>query len=120
MCHKCKVNETRNKNQYTCKECHNQYQKEYYKNNPQSINKSSIERKNKIRSIISEAKNVPCMDCNKKYPSYVMDFDHLSDKKYGIANMASRHTSIKTVMDEIAKCEVVCANCHRERTFSRY
>lgn len=118
LCIKCQEKERRPQNSY-CKSCHNDYQKAYYKKNPRSINESSIKRKKAIREIIIDSKNKPCADCGIKYPYYVMDFDHLEDKKFILAVAASKLRSIKTVLAEIAKCEVVCSNCHRERTFAR-
>jgi hypothetical protein len=48
-----------------------------------------------------------------------MEFDHVRGEKLGnVANMA-RHCSIAKIDAEIAKCDLVCANCHRERTWSR-
>ena len=66
------------------------------------------------RSLIASYKDVPCADCGVKYPPYVMDFDHRGDKVQGVAGMWSR--SMEVLLAEIAKCDVVCANCHRERT----
>lgn len=69
------------------------------------------------RAYVKELKEAtPCMDCGKFYPCYVMDFDHQRDKKFNIANMMQRASSFETLLTEIAKCEIVCANCHRERT----
>lgn len=64
-----------------------------------------------------DAKAKPCADCGIQYPGYVMQFDHLSDKRFPLSN--ARSESVKTLLAEIAKCEVVCANCHAERTFRR-
>jgi hypothetical protein len=62
----------------------------------------------------------PCADCGKIYHYSQMDFDHIDGKKkHNIARYANSAVSIKTIKDEIAKCEVVCANCHRYRTWSR-
>lgn len=47
-----------------------------------------------------------------------MDFDHLSDKKYEI-NKLINSCSMTKIKAEIAKCDIVCSNCHRERTFQR-
>ena len=33
-------------------------------------------RRTETQAIIVAAKNVPCMDCGVRYPTYVMDFDH--------------------------------------------
>ena len=72
------------------------------------------------RGITDEAKNIPCKDCGVKYPPYVMDFDHVQGMKVAdISDMIQKHIPIPTLVDEISKCEVVCANCHRERTHYR-
>lgn len=70
---------------------------------------------NKIREIIETAKDVPCMDCGVEYPHYVMDFDHRNPEEKEVNVGAAR--SIKKTIIEIEKCDVVCANCHRIRTW---
>jgi hypothetical protein len=59
----------------------------------------------------------PCVDCGEGDP-VVLEFDHLRDKKFGVAQ-GFRDREWQSVLDEIAKCEVVCANCHRRRTARR-
>ncbi len=71
-----------------------------------------------MREFVQQQKNVPCSDCGERYPHYVMDFDHLGDKKDDVSQIAN-HGSWKQLKAEITKCEVVCANCHRKRTFER-
>lgn len=59
----------------------------------------------------------PCSDCGETDP-LVLEFDHLRDKRFEVTNQfASRNW--QEILDEIAKCEVVCANCHRRRTARR-
>lgn len=60
------------------------------------------------------------MDCGQRFPPYVMDFDHRDPgKKVGnVASMAVG-SSVERLMEEIEKCDIVCANCHRIRTFTR-
>lgn len=70
------------------------------------------------KALINAAKDVPCADCGIKYPPYVMQFDHLHDKEFQIGN--SFQYALERVVTEIAKCEVVCANCHSERTHQRW
>ncbi len=72
------------------------------------------------REFVKQAKDVPCTDCGVKYPYYVMDFDHRDpdDKVFGLSAKA-RFKSLSSIEAEIAKCDVVCANCHRERTHRR-
>ena len=71
----------------------------------------------KNRAYIKKIKNVPCMDCGISYPSYVMDLDHRNPalKYKGVAQMLRYPHEM--VIIEIAKCDVVCSNCHRERTW---
>lgn len=59
-----------------------------------------------------------CVDCGE-YNHIVLDFDHLKDKKYNISRMIHDGFSWAAIKKEIAKCEVVCANCHRIRTYNR-
>lgn len=59
----------------------------------------------------------PCVDCDENDID-VLEFDHLFDKKNNIGRIEKFRT-IKALQDEIAKCEVVCANCHRRRTRKR-
>ena len=72
----------------------------------------------KKRVFLVEFKNRPCMDCGIFYPPYVMEFDHVRGKKVnGVGRMLTN--SMVRLVAEIAKCDLVCANCHRERTFTR-
>lgn len=72
-----------------------------------------------IRLHIEKVKSVPCTDCGLRFPTFVMDFDHIVKKSFNIADYQRMNKSLDDVKSEIEKCEVVCANCHRIRTFSR-
>lgn len=63
--------------------------------------------------------NTPCMDCKKSYPYYVMDFDHVRGRKQKNVSELIVTLSKKKIDEEIAKCEIVCSNCHRSRTHKR-
>jgi len=76
-------------------------------------------KKRFLRSVLWSAKRRPCIDCNLAYPPYVMDFDHVKGKKSGGVSAMTGSASKKRILKEIAKCEVVCANCHRKRTYAR-
>ena len=75
------------------------------------------ERAERNRSIMNEAKSKPCMDCGGIFDPICMDFDHRpgSVKVTAVASMLNRNVSL--VLKEIAKCDVVCSNCHRLRTY---
>lgn len=61
----------------------------------------------------------PCADCGVRYPYYVMQWDHLGGKEFTIAQAFNRQWSRARIEAEIAKCELVCANCHCLRTHER-
>ena len=61
----------------------------------------------------------PCLDCKKTYPYYVMDFDHVRGVKHKNVSELISTLSKKKIDLEIAKCEIVCSNCHRIRTHMR-
>ena len=86
-------------------------------------------RKNRWRvryDILNKVKSVPCADCGGTFPPICMDFDHrnpvdkirLNNRQLSSRGMSSvlKHSSLETLMSEIAKCDIVCANCHRLRT----
>lgn len=61
----------------------------------------------------------PCVDCGEKDP-VVLDFDHVrGEKRTGVKRMLAGTYSLESVFEEIAKCEVRCANCHRRVTARR-
>jgi hypothetical protein len=75
--------------------------------------------KSRLKDFIRAKKAVPCADCQQSYPYYVMHFDHRpgADKLLNISQMAARNFGKEAILEEIAKCDVVCANCHAERTW---
>jgi transcription elongation factor Elf1 len=75
--------------------------------------------KNLIKQKLVDLKTASgCKDCGETN-HIVLDFDHLRDKKYNISRMVHDGFSWAAIKKEIAKCEVVCANCHRIRTHNR-
>ena len=57
-----------------------------------------------------------CVDCGISHPA-VLQFHHRdrTEKSFTISNVISRATSINQITREIAKCDVVCVNCHAKR-----
>lgn len=89
------------------------------------IQKSSQRYRNRLkiekREILVEYKSTtPCVDCGKMYAHYVMDLDHVrGEKVMNVSLMVSRGFSVQAFVEEIGKCDCVCSNCHRVRTFTR-
>jgi transposase len=74
----------------------------------------------KVRRFLQEYKqNAGCTDCKEDYPYYVLEFDHLGDKDFNIGSFQHHTVDMEKVKAEIAKCEVVCSNCHKIRTYNR-
>lgn len=70
--------------------------------------------------LLSLKRERPCTDCGRIYPPQVMQWDHLPGApKLGDISTAFRKVSREQLLAEIAKCELVCANCHAMRTFER-
>ncbi len=77
-------------------------------------------RRQLARELIYMVKSVPCTDCGIEYPPFVMDLDHVRGLKFkDVSSMVDNTMSQKSIMAEVAKCEVVCSNCHRIRTHTR-
>ena len=90
------------------------------KNDNEWMDKKRLQEKNrndKVKEFVRRYKIlVGCKDCGYKTNPVALDFDHITDNK--LINV-SNAKSIKQAKEEIRKCEVVCANCHRIRTYNR-
>ena len=70
--------------------------------------------------MLDAAKDVPCADCGQCFPTICMDFDHNGSAKTvkltdWARTVGTSDVAIERLKAEIAKCDVVCANCHRLR-----
>lgn len=99
--------------------------RKYLQANPKQKKKSderwkqyNYSHKRKLREIVNRAKSIPCKDCNRQYNPWVMQFDHRNpaEKIDTIANLVANGKSLVIIQNEIKKCDVVCSNCHAERT----
>ncbi len=103
-----------------CKDCHAKYREAHYLSNRskyiRKAQKWNGDQRLKLqRLILGYLVDHPCIDCGERDP-VVLDFDHVADKVKGVAEMLKNCYSIKSVVVEIAKCEVRCANCHRRKS----
>lgn len=105
--------------QNVCRICNSEIGKRHYQNNKEKIKQRTRDRRDRIKplacQIILHYLEQGCIDCGED-DIVVLDFDHLSDKKYNIADMVHNATSLDKLEYEIAKCQVRCANCHRRKT----
>lgn len=107
---------------YKDKEKQREAQRKWANDNRSSITsyQKSHSRKN-VETIRKLKESKPCMDCGNHYPYPAMQFDHLpgTEKLGNVSTMVSKNYSMVKVMEEISKCDLVCANCHAIRTATR-
>jgi hypothetical protein len=87
--------------------------------------KRSADRKRRLVELNEFINNMkddkPCADCNLPHSYWRLDFDHRNGEKklFEISKLKAGLYSKKKILEEIAKCDLVCANCHRLRTWNR-
>ena len=110
--------------QTVCKVCNAVRGKQWYEENRTArraaLARQKEERKKEVREYLNELKSVPCVDCRQRFNPWQMDFDHLSNKKFDVAFGYANGYAFSRIKEEVSKCEVVCANCHRQRTYERH
>jgi len=111
------------KYQSFCRECNKVTSKAHYisfrEKHLLQLRESRLRRRKAAQQVIlGYLRQHPCVDCGES-DIVVLEFDHLSDKTLGISVMVTGGYKKDLILKEIAKCEVVCANCHRRRTYKR-
>jgi hypothetical protein len=111
--------------QSKCKSCQGAYHRLYYQRNKSRFIAKNRRNKNRqrkrLRAILLEIKRRPCQDCGGTFHPWVMELDHRDGaiKEAAVANLVSKGCTDARLLEEIEKCDVVCANCHRMRTYLR-
>lgn len=107
-----------------CKSCVSEKRKQWYASHYDAeklrVNAGKARRRRLAAAHVRQVKaSTPCVDCGRSGPWYCMDFDHLRDKTMDVSRLVTSGPTLATLEAEIQKCEVVCAWCHRIRTFTR-
>jgi CRISPR/Cas system-associated protein Cas10 (large subunit of type III CRISPR-Cas system) len=111
--------------QSKCKSCQRAYHRNYYRENKSRFITKNRRNKNRqrrrLRAILLDVKRRPCQDCGGSFHPWVMELDHRdgTTKTAAVANLVSKGCTDARLLEEIEKCDVVCANCHRMRTYRR-
>ena len=104
-----------------CTNCRRKYDQRYYAERGGTARRErQRSRRSREREWMRALKErASCADCKGAFPGYVMQWDHLpgQEKIADISRMAGRTRAV--VLAEVAKCELVCANCHAVRTARR-
>ncbi len=122
-CYKCKqhkqfIDFNKNKTkadglQSTCKSCSNIRRKEYYLDNKEKEKDiKKIYQQNVKLWFQTYKKTLKCSICGDPR-HYVLDFHHNGNKSDDVSRLVSNKSKQK-VLNELEKCTVLCANCHRE------
>ena len=95
----------------------------YHLNKDSKVNVSKNLRKeyfSDIEAIQAYKERMGCIDCGEDYPHFILEFDHRPEfKKFGIVTRILKKYGPDKAWEEIAKCDVVCSNCHKTRTHDR-
>ena len=107
-----------------CRPCRSEYKREHYLANKQRYVDQAATSKRKLilertRYLLEYFKANPCRDCGESDP-VVLELHHRNPetKSFDVGNGLANHVWT-VVLAEIAKCDVVCANCHRKRHRSK-
>ncbi len=107
--------------QFKCRSCNKENQAKWWANNKElhlkrvKSNEASL-LKRKQDFVYGFFLENPCVNCGEEDP-IVLEFDHLRDKKFNVSRLINgSHYSLKTLIDEIDKCQILCANCHKRKT----
>jgi len=78
------------------------------------------DRRGKAMRYVQEYKQSHgCLDCGENYPYWILELDHTRGQKVANLSIMVKQNTLEQVIEELAKCDVVCANCHRNRTWQR-
>lgn len=124
ICPQCKISPrqpwtTQKRRPGYCKKCSNRKSLEHYAEH-RGRNLGVWKNRNlDIDALISARKSKPCLDCKREFPPYAMEFDHRdpTQKLYNVATMRRSRMAFTLIEQEMAKCDVVCATCHKIREY---
>lgn len=107
-----------------CIDCSKEHSKKCYKNfseeKRQEIKKLAADKRIRNRQFLWDFLKVnPCVDCGEADP-IVLEFDHIRDKSKDVSDLVAQAVGIKRIKEELDKCEVRCANCHRRKTAKQF
>lgn len=105
--------------QHDCKECSKKRHREWQKLNREIVKNQQKSRRIKKKQELVKRFGAVCLDCGGKFPDCVYDFHHLDPtKKDYYPAFAINQLSFEKMEKELAKCVMLCANCHRIRHFN--
>jgi hypothetical protein len=107
------------KRQSWCKACHCLYTRQHYRKNKAYYMRKAIKHKERrLQYVLDHLSTCFCVDCGEN-DSIVLEFDHVKGvKEFNILKAARSGMGLTRLKQEMAKCEIRCANCHRRRHYA--
>ena len=107
-----------------CKLCSVIRLKEWSEKNPDKIAKirrkyDSRHSQERIAFLADMKKKKGCIDCGYNLHHAALQFDHVMGDKLFNIGVKKAHVSMESLLSEVAKCEIRCANCHAVATYNR-
>jgi len=102
--HKERIKEEARKYYHDNKEKCAQQGREYY-----------LKKRKDYISLVVQLKSGPCVDCKQTFHPAAMEFDHRESSPKNQSISAMRSHSIEAILDEVSRCDLRCASCHRIR-----
>lgn len=122
-CNKCKIeksesefnfNKSKDRLEYHCKKCHSDYLKVHYQKNKEYYKAKSTKRVSEIREWFQTYKiDLKCETCGENHPACI-EFHHTKNKELEVSDTIANGWGKERILSEIAKCKVLCSNCHRK------
>lgn len=102
--------------QWWCRDCYRAYFQARGNQHRHEVSVARRKRRQVASAFLSEyLQTRPCADCGET-DARVLEFHHLQQKRGNVADLVRLGSSIRLIRQELAKCIVLCANCHRIRT----
>lgn len=109
-------NKSKNLKHSSCRECYKDIRKRTYDKNSQYYKDKNVRRRTEHAKKYEQYKNsLSCLVCGENEPS-CLDFHHLDDSKkdFSVATRKYSTGNFEVTKNEMEKCVVLCANCHRK------
>lgn len=88
----------------------------HYQNNKDTYKQNVSRQRNRAKEFIQNSK-IKCARCPETFHR-CLEYHHLNDKEFSVSRGSKRGMSIERIQEEIDKCILLCANCHRKETFA--
>lgn len=105
---------------FTDEEARKEYARQHYLDNKAAYaERRKRARREREQHVFDLKAAGSCVDCGQQYHPCQMQYDHIGTDKIASVSDLIRNATLAKVVAEIAKCELVCANCHSMRTWLR-